>query len=78
MACEGYEMQIRELTDRLHAAEERVKALESDMRHLLEYWNGNVNERAMSDALYHMEEVLSKALAAAKEPAPCGGTRVKP
>jgi hypothetical protein len=33
------------------------------MRHILEYWNGNYNERAMTDALDHIVDVAQKAIA---------------
>lgn len=43
------------------AAPEMLEALE----HIREYWNGNENERAMADALGHILETASAAIAKA-------------
>jgi hypothetical protein len=40
----------------------RVRELEEALTHIVEYWNRSENDRAMSDALYHMIETAQAAL----------------
>jgi len=39
----------------------------STLEYILEYWNGNQNERAMVDALEHILETVQEAIAAAPQ-----------
>lgn len=40
----------------------RLKELEEALTHIVEYWNRSENDRAMSDALYHMIETAEATL----------------
>ena len=40
----------------------RVRELEEALTHIVEYWNRSENDRAMSDALYHMIETAEATL----------------
>lgn len=42
-----------------------VRVPREQLRHWLEYWNGNENERAMADALHHILDEIPAMLAAA-------------
>lgn len=46
---------------------ELVLVPRSTLEHILEYWNGNQNERAMTDALEHILETVQEAIAAAPQ-----------
>ena len=53
---------------RAYRKEGCVAVQRKDIEHLLEYWNGSENERAMSDALKYILGALEGLLAAAPEP----------
>ena len=66
--CKRAETERDELRERVGKLEGFNKRLLCDFEHILEYWNGSVNETAMIDALYEIERVASKALAAVLNP----------
>lgn len=55
------------LTQERDALQADNARLRDKFEHVLEYWNGDENYRAMSDALNHIEDVVSEALAATPE-----------
>lgn len=49
------------------AAKTERDMLRGTLEHIIEYWNRDQNEYAMSDALWHIIETASDALSAIKE-----------
>ena len=68
VGCETLHMDIALRELRAYRKEGCVAVQRKDIEHLLEYWNGSENERAMSDALKYILGALEGLLAAAPEP----------
>jgi hypothetical protein len=49
-----------------HHANEEIERLLAALEHIAEYWNGDCNHRAMSDALDHILDSAKQALGAAE------------
>ena len=47
-------------------ADAEIAALRAQLAHIAEYWNRDQNERAMSDALWHIIETAEAAIDAAR------------
>jgi len=63
---EEQEAELTTLRQQLAEAKAVVEKLRDALLHIAEYWNRSENDKAMSDALYHMIDTAEAALAAQK------------
>jgi hypothetical protein len=47
--------------------EAREREIKDTLQHMLEYWNGDPNDRAMQDAIEHLEAEAQRLLAQVEE-----------
>jgi DNA mismatch repair ATPase MutS len=61
---------INSLERALNISKASETKLREALEHILEYWNKDTNERAMADALYHIEDACADALALPNDSSP--------